>query len=151
MSQEFRKQLLSSFISQGLTVEEMTKQAELLAEVLESAVTEKQASPAAAASALTTDSVAGGLLGFIGDRLGRTSDTLLQGGLNIAGQIAPMALAGSVVLPIAAGYYGGDILSKLTDPGDVRLDELKKREEISELKAQTARIRQRRRLKAQSA
>jgi hypothetical protein len=152
MSIEFRKQLLSRWISQGLTVDEITKQAELLADYLEETVTlQKSAAPVAAASALSADSLAGGLLSFIGDRIGRTSDTLLQGGLNIAGQVAPLAMTGAAVLPIAAGYYGGDILSKMTDPGDARRDELKKREEIAELKAQTARIRQRRRMKAHNA
>lgn len=150
MSHDFRLALLQNFISDGLTVDEMVKKAELLADILEAGVLSKQAaSPVAAASPI--EGAAAGVLGFLSDRLGRGSDNLISGATQIAGNLAPMALAGSVALPIAAGYYGGNMLANVTDPGEERLVEMKKREQIAELRAQTARLRQRRRARSLNA
>ena len=141
MSAQFREALLDNLVKQGFTLDEMIKVAEGMAHFLEEGVMEKQANnPAMAAGGATA---AGEIIRWLSTRLGNTSDTLMQGVMNMAGNATPLVLAGSVALPIAAGYYGGDMLSRLTDPGDARLEELKKREEIAELQAQTARIRQR--------
>lgn len=146
MSLEFREAVLEHWISQGLTVDEMCKQAELCAEVLEAMPrVEKQAAPGAAAS----PDVINQILGFISSRLGNVSDTAIQTTGKAVANVSPLVLAGSVALPIAAGYYGGDMAAKLTDPGKSKLDEMKRQEEIAELKAQTARLQQQRRVKQQ--
>ena len=137
--------MINHFIQDGLTVDEMIKKAEFIAEVLEAGVQSKQANAgqalAAGAGAGTIDSI----INFLSTRLGNTSDAIVRGGAQAAANVAPTVLMGSVALPIAAGYYGGNMLGKMTDPGDAKLDELKKREEIAELKQQTERLRQQRR------
>lgn len=147
---DLREHLLSSFIERGLTVDEMVKEANALASVLEQATQEKQASPGVGGAAAATGA-ASEILKWLGQRAGNTTDTLVQGGARAIGNIAPLALLGSVAAPIAMGYYSGDLLSKLTDPGSERLDELKKQEEIAELRAQTERLRQRQHLASTTA
>lgn len=142
--------MLNHFIREGLTLDEMVKKAELIADVLEVGVQSKQANMAGGAMAGAGAGTVDSIINFLANRLGNTTDSLIRGGSQALANASPTILIGSAALPIAAGYYGGNMLGKMTDPGDDKLDELKKREEIAELRQQTERLMQQRRARQQS-
>ena len=147
MNREFRERLLTSFIEQGLTLDEMSKRAELLADVLEEGVLNKQANPGGPMAVSTADQ----LLGLLVSGVGGASNKLFSAGVDTATKISPALLAAAIGGPLVGGYYAGNTAAKLTDPGKGKLEDIKRQEEIAELRAQTARLRQQKRIKTRSA
>jgi hypothetical protein len=143
MSREFRQAIIDRFIEEGLTIDEMIKKANFIADVFEEGAQQKTANAAAAGAGV---GAAEAVISWLASRLGNTTDTALRTAGNVAANVAPTVLLGSVALPVAAGYYGGNMLGKLTDPGDAKLNEIKKLEQIAELRLQTERLRQQKKI-----